>query len=826
MLKREDNIRIVVSGGGTGGHLFPAIAIADALKEKLPNAEFLFVGAEGKIEMEKVPQAGYKVVGLPISGFQRSLDKRNLTFPFRLVYSLLKSFTIVKNFNPHIAIGTGGYASGPTLKAAEWLGIPTVIQEQNAFPGVTNKLLGKKANAIFAAFDGLEKYFDASKIMVSGNPLRKSVAGEKAYKTKAAAHFGLSAEKPVIFITGGSLGARAINVAVEANLEKFKIAGVQLIWQCGKIYENDYKKYDSDSVKVLTFIDKMDYAYAAADIIISRAGASTISELALVGKATIMLPSPNVAEDHQTKNVLSLVEKDAAIMVKDNEAVELLGNKAIELLNDSNRRKQLGENFARLAKPNAAEFIADKIIEMLGIEMPHSKDEFDISKAEKIYFLGIGGIGMSALARYFNHEGKQVSGYDKTPSALTAQLQKEGINVHFTDDETTLVKDADMVVYTPAIPKDSFQLNYYANNHYRLLKRSKVLGLITEQKYCIAVAGSHGKTTVSSMIAQILNETIGCTAFLGGIASNFGSNYVASKSKYVVVEADEFDRSFLALSPDITVVTSIDSDHLDIYGSLENIEKEFQHFIELIDHNGTLIYKSGVNLSTGVKKLSYNLDGAADAYVSNYSVREGYYSFDVNFEGKLYSNFELYIGGRHNVENALAAVSVALSLGIGDSEIKEALKKFTGIKRRFEKIFESENLVYVDDYAHHPNELKAFIDSVIELYPEHSLKLVFQPHLFSRTRDLATDFAAQLSRADEAVIMPVYPARELPIEGVTSAIILDKMSNEDKKILAKDEILKHFEDAVFDKKTVVATVGAGDIDRLVEPLNDIFKNKI
>ena len=824
-MKREDKIRVVLSGGGTGGHLFPAIAIADALKEKLPNVEFLFVGANGKIEMDKVPQAGYKVVGLPISGFQRNLSARNLSFPFRLVYSLIKAYITVRNFKPHIAIGTGGYASGPTLKAAEWQNILTVVQEQNALPGVTNKLLGKKAHKIFAGFEGLEKYFDKSKIVISGNPLRKIVSTESIDKTTAAQHFGLDASKPIIFITGGSLGASAINKAIAANIEMFNKNGVQLIWQCGKIYEQEYQRFNSNTIKVLTFIDKMDYAYASADIIISRAGASTISELTLIGKPTIMLPSPNVAEDHQTKNVLSLVEKNAAIMIKDADAIENLGSTAIELLQNEEKRKSLGSNMAKLAKPNAANLIADEILNLLGVESSKTENIFDITKIKNVYFLGIGGIGMSALARYFNYQGIKVSGYDKTPSPLTDQLEKEGISIHFSDTENTLEKNADLVVYTPAIPKNSFQLNYYQNNNFNLLKRSKVLGLITEQKFCIAVAGSHGKTTVSSMIAHLLNETIGCTAFLGGIANNFDSNYVASTNNIVVVEADEFDRSFLALKPNIIVITSIDSDHLDIYGSLENIEKEFQNFVDLIDENGTLIAKENTRISTKAKAMYYNLDNEADVSVSNYKIENGFYSFDVNFLNKTIKGFELHIGGRHNVENALAAISVALQMGVDENEIKNALKSFTGIKRRFEKIFESENLVYIDDYAHHPNELKALIDSIKELYPEHECTLIFQPHLFSRTQDLAKEFAQQLSRVDEAIILPIYPARELPIEGVTSSLILDNIDIDNKIILESNEIISFLEAKKLTQKHVTITSGAGDIDRLVASIFEQLKNK-
>jgi UDP-N-acetylmuramate--alanine ligase len=733
---------------------------------------------------------------------------------------MYKAFTTVKQFNPHIAIGTGGYASGPTLKAAEWLGIPTVVQEQNAFPGVTNKLLGKKAKKIFAGFDGLEKYFNPSSIIVTGNPLRKQVSLDQINKAKAIEHFGLSSSKPVIFITGGSLGARAINKAIAAALPLFNEAGVQLIWQCGKIYENDYMPYNSDTVKVLTFIDKMDYAYAAADIIISRAGASTISELALIGKPTIMLPSPNVAEDHQTKNVLSLVAKDAAIMVKDDEAVATLGNVALSLLADAERRKTLGNNMKALAKPDAASQIATEIFKILGVEIKESISTSNpFENIQRIYFLGIGGIGMSALARYFNESGKIVKGYDKTSTGLTDVLQSEGIDINFEDVENVLDKDARMVVYTPAIPKDNVQFNYYLNNGYTMYKRSQVLGMITQNKFCVAVAGSHGKTTVSSMIAYLLNQSIGCTAFLGGIANNFNSNYVSSKGEIVVVEADEFDRSFLALKPDIAVVTSVDSDHLDIYGSLENVQKEFQNFVNLVPAKGILIHNKSVALKTDAKKMSYSVDGESNVMLQQYRIENGAYVFDVKINGIVIENLRLNIGGRHNVENALAAIAVALELGVKADSIKKSLAAFTGIKRRFEKIFDNGKLVFIDDYAHHPNEIRALLHSVKELYPSKKITAVFQPHLYSRTRDLAADFGKALSMADEVVLLPVYPARETEIPGVSSQLILDNVSAQKACIVQKEQLESYVESS---KPEVLLTIGAGDIDVLVWKLQKLL----
>lgn len=443
-----------------------------------------------------------------------------------------------------------------------------------------------------------------------------------------------------------------------------------------------------------------------------------------------------------------------------------------------------------------------------------------------IYFLGIGGIGMSALARYFNANGKNVKGYDKTPSPLTDKLIAEGIEICFEDDINLLDKETDLVVYTPAIPKDHKQYHWYLDNKYEVRKRSYVLGLITQDTFCIAVAGSHGKTTVSSMIAHILNETIGCTAFLGGIVNNFESNYINSNSEIVVVEADEYDKSFMTLKPNIAVVTSVDTDHLDIYGSFENIVKEFRDFARLLGKDGVLIEHSSIehlDLNTEVSTLSYGLE-EGQVEIITYDIEDGKYYFDVDFFFEEILGFELALPGTHNMENALAAIAVAKSMEIKNEDIVKALASFKGIYRRFEKRVETENLVYIDDYAHHPNEVKALLNSVKEMYPESEVTAIFQPHLFSRTKDLAVEFAEQLSIADQVVLMPIYPARELPMEGVTSSLILDKVSHKNKQIVEKEELLDFVKKNIKpNKKQVILTIGAGDIDRFINPITDLLK---
>ena len=365
----EDNskgvLRFILSGGGTGGHIYPAIAIANELKERYPDAEFLFVGAKGRMEMEKVPKAGYKIVGLWISGLQRKPTLKNMMFPLKLISSLIRAGSIVDRFKPQVVIGTGGFASGPLLKMATRRNIPCVLQEQNSYAGITNKLLAQKAAKICVAYDGMEQFFPSDKIVKTGNPVRADLIGPSQNGEEAKAFFGLDIKKPTLLILGGSLGARRIDQLIEAKLDFFKGLGLQVIWQCGKLYFEEYKKYTSDNVKVFDFLDRMDMAYSAADIIISRAGAGSVSELCIAGKPVIFIPSPNVAEDHQTKNAQNLVAKNAAVMVAEKTLDTEFENRFLEVFRSKEKQREMEVNIKKLALPNATKDIVDQIEKLL-----------------------------------------------------------------------------------------------------------------------------------------------------------------------------------------------------------------------------------------------------------------------------------------------------------------------------------------------------------------------------------------------------------------------------------------------------------------------------
>lgn len=359
------NYKFILSGGGTGGHIYPAIAIANELKAKFPDAEFLFVGAQDKMEMQKVPQAGYEIKGLWIAGLQRKLTLQNLMFPLKLATSLLESRRIIKQFKPNVVIGTGGFASGPLLQAAGGAGIPTVIQEQNSFPGITNKILSKKANAICVAYQNLERFFPKEKIVLTGNPVRQDLIDIESKRDEAIAFYGLNPNKKTLLVLGGSLGARRVNQLIEKELESILSQDVQVIWQCGKLYFEEYKKHNQQNVRVVDFIERMDFVYAAADVIISRAGASSVSELCIVGKPVIFIPSPNVAEDHQTKNAQAIVDAHGAILLKESELDSQFSIVFEALLKDEEKQKQLSANIKKLAMPNATKVIVDQIVKLL-----------------------------------------------------------------------------------------------------------------------------------------------------------------------------------------------------------------------------------------------------------------------------------------------------------------------------------------------------------------------------------------------------------------------------------------------------------------------------
>lgn len=446
-----------------------------------------------------------------------------------------------------------------------------------------------------------------------------------------------------------------------------------------------------------------------------------------------------------------------------------------------------------------------------------------------IYFIGIGGIGMSAIARYFKFKGYEVSGYDKTPSELTAALEAEGIPVHYDDDISRIPKKvkSTLVVYTPAIPASLGELQYVLDKGYRVIKRSQMLGEITAGQTCLAVAGTHGKTTTSTLVAHIITESgEGCSAFLGGISKNYGTNMLMSHTPTVVVEADEFDRSFHQLHPAITAITAMDADHLDIYGDLEHVHEAFRKYASQVSE--TIILKLGLPITTDntqAKIFTYHFDNPeADFHSTNLRLDAmGYYTYDLVYPGGVLTDIKVGALGWVNVENSIAAAAVCLCHGADGQKVRHAIGTFEGAKRRLDVHLNSPRLTYIDDYAHHPAELASAISSIRRIFPERKITGIFQPHLYTRTRDFADEFAAALSRVDKLILLDIYPAREEPIPGVTSQIIFDKVTAPEKVLMRKEELMPYLEKEKLD---VLATFGAGNIDRYIEPITQLLSHRI
>ncbi|HBS88999.1 MAG: UDP-N-acetylmuramate--L-alanine ligase [Bacteroidetes bacterium GWF2_38_335] len=457
-----------------------------------------------------------------------------------------------------------------------------------------------------------------------------------------------------------------------------------------------------------------------------------------------------------------------------------------------------------------------------------------LEQIKRVYFIGIGGIGMSALARYFKLTGYWVAGYDRTITSLTRSIESEGIDVVYEDslDAVPLKimnenRDHVLIVYTPAVPSDHPQLVYFQKNNYTIYKRSQVLGMITHSRKGIAISGTHGKSTITSMVTHLLkSSSVDCSAFMGAISKNYNTNMLYSNhSDYVVIEADEFDRSFLTLSPEIAVITAIDEDHLDIYKDKNDIQESFMKFIQRLKPEGKLIIKKGLMPNEEVAKNRFTYsdkDITADFHALNVKIVNGYYEYDVATPTNIIRGIRLGLPGRFNLENSIAAIAVCMMTGLLESEIKHGLDTFAGVQRRFDFHIRNEKMIYLDDYAHHPEEIKACINSVRELFPNKKITGIFQPHLYSRTRDFAAEFAVSLNLLDELILLDIYPAREEPIEGLTSGIIFRDITIKNREQCSKNQLME-----ILKTKSpeILLTMGAGDIDNFVEPIKELFSNK-
>jgi UDP-N-acetylmuramate--alanine ligase len=705
-----------------------------------------------------------------------------------------------------------------------------VIQEQNSVPGKVNRVFGKRAALICAAFPGMERYFPSEKIVLTGNPVRQSIRNVKSLHESSCLHFGLDVQKPVLLAIGGSQGARSINEAMASALPTLVARGIQVIWQTGQTYHPVAEKLISDlgisGVVAMKFIPAMELAYGAATLVVSRAGALSIAEITLAGLPSVLVPFPFAAADHQTGNAQTMVAQGASVLLKDHEVRGELLNVVIDLFSNPSQLERMSAKATGMAAANADLYIA-KLIRDIAQKIPVGRYTPDkgFGQLQKVYFLGIGGIGMSALARWFMLMGRKVHGYDKTKTPLTAALEKEGAVIHYDDRPDLIPADTGLVILTPAIPAQLKERRSVLDLGVPVLKRAELLGMISRSITTIAIAGTHGKTSTSAITVHLLHAAgIPVTGFVGGITKNFGNNFVwHHNSRVMVVEADEFDRSFLHLSPDFSVITSTDADHLDIYGKHERLLEAFARFGNM-NGVGPLFTGPGVQVKFQKQSTPYHAGVSTSEWYAENIRPEGVATrFDLRLGDLYLKDVLLGVPGRHNVENAVAASAAALWAGASPDQLRIGLASYAGVLRRFDIRIHRDDLLYIDDYAHHPSELNACISAVRSITSGKTITGIFQPHLYTRTRDFASGFAESLSQLDHVVLLDIYPAREEPIPGVDAAMILEKISNPSKVLIHMDEVKEYLKNH---PPEVLLTLGAGDIDTLVPRIEALYRKEV
>jgi UDP-N-acetylmuramate--alanine ligase len=823
-------VKIVFSGGGTGGHFFPALNMAYELNRKL-NCEILFIGSKNGVEYNWLPQTGFQYRFIPVAGFRRSLSLKNIAFPFKLWKSLKMSKNILKEFQPDLAIGTGGYVMGPVLKSAQKLKIPTILQEQNSYPGVTGRLLAPKADLIFIAYKEAGKLLKTKKTCLMGNPVK--ILPHKSAQTPAI--FGLSTEKKTIFVCGGSQGSIHINNAVLTLLEKNIIdKKYQVLWQCGKkhypTYSHKLTQLNLNNVQLIPFIENMSDAYHIADFVICRAGAMTLSELQVFGTPAILIPFPYAAADHQYKNAAFFKELGAALVIRDDKNLaDHLLTAIQKLQNNDTLLRLMAEKMRHKNADLALTKIVDEIIRKFKLDVPSDT----LKNIKKIHFTGISGAGMSALASVMAEKGYEISGSDRATNDFSEQLKNKGIEISpFQVEEN--ITDQELLVYSSAVPTSNPEIQAAMQKNIPILKRAELLGRLVNEYHQIAIAGSHGKTTTSALLADILvNAGLDPTVIIGGNTKTLQGNSRYGNSKYCVVEADEYDRSFLNHKPTTSVLTSLEEDHLDIYKDMDTLKAGFTLFANSTKNEGQVFLnandKNLVQISKRLKNniFTFALDAEADYQAKNYKPEGLSTTFDFYEYGRKLGKIELNLLGKHNVIDALAAASVSRNLEVPLNVIQETLSNFKGVERRGEILGIVNEITIIDDYAHHPSEIEAIITAVVNL-PKKRLIIVFQPHLYSRTKEFYKQFAAVLMNADIAIIAKIYPARELPIEGVSAKLIDDEMKRQSFKnswYLENKNSIADLLEGELKAGDILLVLGAGDINLLSKKIFKRLKEK-
>lgn len=833
---------VIIAGGGTGGHIFPALAIARQLQADNPYVKILFIGSKHRMEMQKIPEAGYEIRGLDIYGIARKNWWKNIFLIFKLLKSFVVVHKILREFKPNVVIGVGGYSSFPVLFIAQFLKIPTLIQEQNSYAGIANRILGKDASVVCLGYKEAARFFPKATTVYTGNPLRsdllKFINNLPAQNLNLHQSFGLSPAKPIVLILGGSLGSGALNNFVLQHLEDWQKNGIQLIWQCGA---GHYRRMSSmlqnnSEIYITDFLEDIRYAYQVADIVISRAGALAIAEIAALKKPAIFVPLANSTGNHQFYNAQSLQKIGAALLIQERDLPTQLFPKIMELLANPALCAQMSAKISEIRQLQATNLIVNEIFRLIDRSSP---------PLTKVYMLGIGGAGMQALARYLHKHGVDVAGYDQQKSRYTLSLKNLGIRVDYQEDPRKITSDLDWIIYTPALSANSSPLLKYCQTQgIPLLKRSFVLGLLSRNARNICVSGTHGKTSTCALFATIarasyykVHEFIGGEQILfthaaqgGDKIENHSIEDLNNGYELNIIEADEYDKSFLTLNPYLLVITSMDIDHLEVYGSEASLYSTYYDLVTKLSPSGVLIlpYSLMQKHNFPAKNIvTYSIEDthatifAKDIlYKSDHSVE-----FDVFINNVLYSHICLPKATDFNVENSLAAIMLAYILNIPENIVQNSLKAYTGVRRRFELLYEDEKLNYIQDYAHHPRELEQSVRALRKRYPGKRLLLIFQPHLFSRTQYFYREFAHALDIADEIILLPIYPARELPIDGVDSGLIGSEM-RKNWRVLEVENCLEWIK-ANLDNWEVVMSVGAGgDLERISDEVLSWLKLRL
>jgi UDP-N-acetylmuramate--alanine ligase len=795
--------RVLFAGGGTGGHLYPALAIEAAMRALRADLESHFVGARRGIEARVLPERGVPHTLLPIEPIRRDRPWRNWRLVPALVRSLLAVRSLCARFRPHVFVGTGGYASGPAALVAHLRGVPIVLQEQNAYPGLVTRWMAPRARQIHLGFPEAAAHLKpgpGTEVLESGNPIR--IPDAKDDRARARIRLGLPADATVALVTGGSQGALAINrslsdaiAAVARGDLPAPPADLVLLWVTGPdhlqaVRDGLAAAGSPEWVRLEGYLNDMPAALSAADLAVSRAGASTTGELLAWGIPSILIPLPTAAADHQRVNAEALAAAGAAQVLDQAEATpERLWRALMELAADPAARARMAERARERARPHAAESIAADVLALAdrasaGADARRSagsEDEVDLvalARTGPVHLVGVAGAGMSVLAELILRSGGAVSGCDLRPGAIGKALRDRGARVEQGHDPAH-VEDAVAVVTTAAVPADHPELARARARGIPVMKRARALGALVNRGTVVGVAGTHGKTTTTAMTAAILDAAgLDPTAMVGGRIDAWGGGLRLGGGDLFVVEADEYDRSFHALRPTVAIVTNLEADHLDIYGSLEAVEDAFDTYVAALPADGLLIACADdpgaarlVARHAGAPVLTYGTGEAADLRATDVrSDAQGSTFTMVDRDGAL-GTVRLGAPGEHNVRNALAAFAAARHLGADFASAVAALERFTGVARRFDVLGERAGVKVVDDYAHHHTELAATLAAARAAHPRRRIVAVFQPHLFTRTRDFAREMGSALAAADAVWVTDVYPAREEPIAGVTGELV-------------------------------------------------------